>query len=146
MSCNSGAHLVVVSPLLDELVDYFLGLLVTFLLQVSDERVQMARTVIRLHYRLMGLNDTSNTCKHTATHQWSSKQKKKTKENAQRQREHQACFSPSSSSVRVSANTSSALFSPRSPPVAKSRFSSALEASCANTCVEKTEKTDIAFM
>lgn len=43
--------------------------------------------------------------------------------------------SPSSSSVRVSANTSGALFSPRSPPVASNRFSSALDASC----VKQTE-------
>ncbi len=33
------AYLVVVSPLLNELVNYFLGLFVTFLLQVSDECV-----------------------------------------------------------------------------------------------------------
>lgn len=76
MQFRCQAHLVVVSSLLDELVDYFLGLLVTFLLQVSNERVQMAGTVIRLYYRLMGLNDTSDTYKHTPTHQWSSKQTK----------------------------------------------------------------------
>lgn len=61
------AHLVVVTSLLNELVHYFLCLLVTFLLQVSDECVQMARPVIRLYDRLMGLNDTSNTWRHKAT-------------------------------------------------------------------------------
>lgn len=68
MQFGCHAHLVVVSSLLDELVDYFLGLLVTFLLQVSDECVQMAWTVIRLYYRLMSLNYTGNTCKHTSSH------------------------------------------------------------------------------
>lgn len=63
------AHLVVVSSLLDELVDYFLSLSVTFLLQVSDECVQMAWTIIRLHYGLMSLNHTGNTCKHTFKHE-----------------------------------------------------------------------------
>lgn len=67
MQFTCHTHLVVVSPLLDELVDYFLGLSVTFLLQVSDECVQMAWTVIRLYNRLMGLNNTSNTCKQTWT-------------------------------------------------------------------------------
>lgn len=46
-------------------------------------------------------------------------------------------FSPSSSSVSVSANISRALFSPRSAPVASSRFSSALEASCVRVCESK---------
>lgn len=60
------AHLVVVTSLLNELVHYLLCLLVTFLLQVSDERVQVAGAVIRLHDRLMRLNDTSDTCRHGA--------------------------------------------------------------------------------
>lgn len=67
MQLRCHTHLVVVSSLLDELVDYFLGLLVTLLLQVSDECVQMARTVIRLYNHQMSLNDKSNTCKHTRT-------------------------------------------------------------------------------
>jgi len=62
------SHLVVVSSLLDELVDYFLGLTVTFLLQVSNEYVQMARTVVCLYYRLMSLYNTSDTWKCRATH------------------------------------------------------------------------------
>jgi len=61
------AHLVVVSSLLDELVDYFLGLLVTLLLQVSDKCVEMPRAIIRLYYGLVSLNYTSNTCQHTPT-------------------------------------------------------------------------------
>lgn len=61
------AHLVLVTSLLNELIHYFLCLLVTFLLQVSDECVQMAGPVIRLYDRLMGLNDTSNTWRHKAT-------------------------------------------------------------------------------
>lgn len=118
--------LVLISSLLDELVDYFLGLFVTFLLQVSDECVQMTWTVIGFYYWLMSLDYTSDACKHTATIQRSPLHHKYTTT------EYQACFLPSSSRVRVSANTSSALFSPKSPPVAKSRFSSALEASCVN--------------
>lgn len=55
------ADLVVVTPLLDEAVHYLLGLLVTFLLQVGDERVQMSGPIVRLHYRLMRLDDTSDT-------------------------------------------------------------------------------------
>lgn len=62
------ADLVVVSSLLDELVDYLLSLLITFLLQVSDECVQVARTVVRLYNRLMSLNNTSNACKRTPTY------------------------------------------------------------------------------
>lgn len=61
------AHLVVVTSLLNELVHYFLCLLVTFLLQVSDERVQMAGAVIGLYDRLMGLDHTSDTWRHKAT-------------------------------------------------------------------------------
>lgn len=117
------SNLVVVSSLLDELIDYFLGLFVTFLLQVSDECVQMTRTVIGFHYRLMSLNHTSDAWKQTLTLEWSLLHHKNKKLNIG------PVFSPSSSSVRVSANMSSALFSPKSAPVAKSRFSSALEAS-----------------
>lgn len=65
MQLRCHAHLVVVSSLLDEPVDYFLSLSVTFLLQVSDECVQMSWTVIRLYNYLMSLNDASNTCEHT---------------------------------------------------------------------------------
>lgn len=72
-------HLVVVSSLLDEFVDYFLGLLVTLLLQVSDERVQMARTIICLYNHQMSLDDKSNTCKHTRTCQLSRLQANKGK-------------------------------------------------------------------
>lgn len=133
MQFTCHAHLVVVSSLLDELVDYFLCLLVTFLLQVSDECVQVAWTVICLYNKLVSLNDTSNACKCTAAHL-----KATPKENVHRP-SIVGVFSPSSSSVRVSANTSSALLSPRSPPVAKSRFSSALAASCVNTC-EREER------
>lgn len=68
LGCVCNPYLVVVSSLLDELVDYFLGLSVTFLLQVSDESVQMTRAVIRLHYGLMGLHDTGDTCRHMAAH------------------------------------------------------------------------------
>lgn len=114
-----------VSSLLDELVNYFLSLFVTFLLQVSDERVQMSRTVVSLHYRLMSLNDPSNACKHTKTLVESTPSYK-----AQQTQDNRPIFSPSSSNVSVSANISSALLSPKSPPVAKSKFSSALEASC----------------
>lgn len=122
------SYLVVVSSLLDELVDYFLGLFVTFLLQVSNECVKMTWTVICFYYRLMSLNDTSNACKHTPQQHFSGAYSIiKTKQQNTR-----PVFLPSSSSVRVSANMSSALFSPKSPPVAKSRFSSALEASCVN--------------
>lgn len=63
MQFRCHAHLVVVSSLLDELVNYFLGLLVTFLLQVSDKCVEMAWTIIRFYYGLMSLNYTSDTCK-----------------------------------------------------------------------------------
>lgn len=118
------AHLVVVSSLLDELVDYFLCLLVTFLLQVSDECVQMAWTVICLYNRLMSLNNPSYTCKHAT-----ACLKATPKDRVHRQ-SIRVFFLPSRSSVRVSANTSCALFSLTSPPVAKNRFSSALEASC----------------
>lgn len=65
-TCN--AHLAVVSSLLDELVDYFLCLSVTFQLQVSDECVQVAWTVICLYNRLVCFNDTCNACKRTAAH------------------------------------------------------------------------------
>lgn len=51
-------------------------------------------------------------------------------------------FSPSSSSVSVSANIIGALFSPRSPPVAKIRFSSALEASCVRKCEEQSDREE----
>lgn len=68
MKLSRHAHFVLVSSLLDELVHYFLRLSVTFLLQVSYECVQVARTVIRLYNRLMSLDDASNTCKHTPTH------------------------------------------------------------------------------
>lgn len=57
-----------VSSLLDELINYFLCLLVAFLLQLSDECVQMSWTVICLYNRLMSLNDASDACKHTAAH------------------------------------------------------------------------------
>lgn len=118
------AHLVLVPSLFDELVNYFLCLLVTFLLQVSDECVQMAWTVICLYNRLMSLNNPSYTCKHaTACF------KAIPKDGVLRQ-SIRILFLPSRSSVRVSANTSCALFSLTSPPVAKNRFSSALEASC----------------
>lgn len=64
-------HLVVVSSLLDKLVDYFLSLTVTLLLQVTDERVQVAWTVVRLYDGLMSLNNTSYPCKHKPTCCWS---------------------------------------------------------------------------
>lgn len=56
-------HLVEVFSLLHEFVNYFLGLTITLLLQVSDECVQVAWTVIRLYDRLVRLNDTSDACK-----------------------------------------------------------------------------------
>lgn len=56
-----------VSSLLDKLVDDLLSLTVTLLLQVTDERVQVAWTVVRLHDRLVSLDDTSDPCKHIPT-------------------------------------------------------------------------------
>lgn len=60
--CNT--YLVVVSSLLDECINYFLRLLVAFLLQVSDECVQISRSIICLHNGLVGLDDESNACKY----------------------------------------------------------------------------------
>lgn len=67
MQLRCHAYLVVVSSLLDELVDYFLSLSVTFLLQMSDQSIQMSWTVIRLNNYLMSLNDAGNTCEQTKT-------------------------------------------------------------------------------
>lgn len=65
--CRRGpAHLAVVAPLLNELVHYFLCLLVTLLLQVCDERVQVAGAVVRLHDGLVRLDDAGDTCGHRA--------------------------------------------------------------------------------
>lgn len=129
--CNT--NLVVVSSLLDECIYYFLSLLVAFLLQVSDECVQIPRSIICLHNRLVCLNDESNACKY-----------KPLACKTQQRKVHNGSAavwfcSPSSSSVSVSANTKGALFSPRSPPVASSRFSSAFDASWENMFKE-TEK------
>jgi len=55
----------------------------------------------------------------------------------------QTVSSPSSSSVSVSANIRRALFSPRSPPVANSKFSSALEASCVSECQKYRDRVPI---
>lgn len=60
--CNT--HLVVVSSLLDECINYFLRLLVAFLLQVSDECVQIPGSIICLHNGLMRLNDESDACEY----------------------------------------------------------------------------------
>lgn len=72
-----------VSSLLDEPVDYFLGLAITFLLQVSDERVQMAWTVVRLYYWLMGLHNASDTCERKPAHGWRERAKKNSDRHAQ---------------------------------------------------------------
>lgn len=66
--CSSRhTDLVVVTSLLNELVHYFVRLLVTLLLQVGDECVQVAGAIICLHYRLMRLDDPGDTCRCRAT-------------------------------------------------------------------------------
>ena len=49
-----------VVSLLDELVDNLLSLAVTLLLQVNDQGVQVAWTIVRLHNGLVALHDAGN--------------------------------------------------------------------------------------